>query len=479
MSDTILANDHKFYIDGKWVTPHGTGTCAVVNPADGRAFTTIAMGDKQDVDDAVAAARRAFPAFAATSREERMALLERILEIYKRREPEIAEIMTREMGAPVSIALSDQTAAGTAHLEAMIDALRDFTFEEMQGTTLIRREPIGVAVLITPWNWPINQIACKVAPAIAAGCTMVLKPSEVAPLNAILFAEVMAEAGVPAGVFNMIQGDGPTVGEALSSHPAVDMVSLTGSTRAGAAVSKAAADTVKRVHQELGGKSANILLDDVDLDAAVTQGVKSCMLNTGQSCDAPTRMLVPAALYDEAVEVARKAADGLTVGDPTDPSTDLGPLVSDVQYGRVTAIMQRAVDAGARVVTGGIDKPAGLEDGYYVRPTVLADVTPDMEIAREEVFGPVLVMMPYDSEEDAVALANDTVYGLAAYVQGKDRARLLAIARRLIAGNVHLNYPDFDAAAPFGGYKQSGNGREYGRYGLADYLEYKAVIGAG
>lgn len=476
---TYMKNAFNFYIDGQWVAPQDDERCDVVNPADGQAFAQIAMGSAKDVDLAVAAARRAFPAFALTTREERLALLERILEIYKRREPEIAESLTREMGAPASISLSEQTAAGTAHLEAAIDALRDFSFEEMQGTSLITRAPIGVTALITPWNWPINQIACKIAPAIATGCTMVLKPSEVAPLNAILFAEIMDEAGVPAGVFNMIHGDGPTVGEALSSHPEVDMVSITGSTRAGAAVSKSAADTVKRVHQELGGKSANILLEDVDLEAAVSTGVTSCMLNTGQSCDAPTRMLVPAHLFDEAVEIARSAAECLKTGDPTDPGTELGPLVSDLQYGRVTAMMQRAIDAGARVVTGGTAKPEGLEAGYFVSPTVFADVTADMEIAREEVFGPVLVLMRYETEDEAVQVANDTVYGLAAHVQGADKDRVMGLARRLVAGCVHLNYPEFDAAAPFGGFKQSGNGREYGAYGMADYLEYKAIIGAG
>ncbi|BCG86703.1 aldehyde dehydrogenase [Mesorhizobium sp. 113-3-9] len=468
----------QFLIGGKWADPHGTDTLDVINPSTGQPCARIAMGNAQDVDDAVRAAHAAFPRFSATTREDRLALLERVLAGFRKREKEIAEVLTMEMGAPASLSLSGQTASGAAHLEKMIEVLRTFQFREMRGSTLLVREPIGVVALITPWNWPINQIACKVAPALAAGCTMVLKPSEVAPLNAVIFAEILQEAGAPPGVFNLVHGDGPLVGTALSTHPLVDMVSITGSTRAGIAVAKAAADSVKRVHQELGGKSANIILPDADLEPAVRNGVDSCMLNTGQSCDAPTRMLVDKERYSQAVEVAKQAAEAQRVGNPGDEQTTLGPLVSQTQFDRVQAMIEMAMAEGARLVTGGPGRPADLSQGYFTRPTVFADVTPGMRIAREEVFGPVLVMMRYDTEEEAIRIANDSDYGLAAYVQGTDQKRILDVAAQLRAGNVHLNYPAWDTAAPFGGFKQSGNGREYGEFGLAEFLEFKAVMGA-
>ena len=424
------------------------------------------------------AAHAAIPHFASTSRDERLALLEAILAGFRKREKEIAQVLTMEMGAPASLSLSGQTASGAAHLEKMIEVLRDYRFRETRGSTLLVREPIGVVALITPWNWPINQITCKVAPALAAGCTMILKPSEVAPLNAIIFAEILEEAGVPPGVFNLVHGEGHVVGTALSTHPLVDMGSITGSTRAGAAVAKAAAESVKRVHQELGGKSANIILPDADLGPAVRNGVDACMLNTGQSCDAPTRMLVDRERYGEAVQIAKQAAEALRVGDPNDTETTTGPLVSQTQFERVQGLIQAAMAEGAQLVTGGPGRPADLKRGYFTQPTIFGDVTPGVRIAREEVFGPVLVIIPYETKEDAVRIANDSDCGLAAYVQGKDQQGALEVAAQLRAGNVHLNYPAWDTGAPFGGFKQSGNGREYGEFGLAEFLEFKAVMGA-
>ncbi len=439
----------------------------------------VAIGTQKDAQRAIAAARAAFPGFSATSKAERVALLRRIRDAYEARMDNIAAAITAEMGAPSSMALSDQAGSGLGHIEATIEALEMFEFEEKRGSTVIVREAIGVAGLITPWNWPMNQIACKVAPAIAAGCTVVLKPSEIAPLSGILFAEIMHEAGVPAGVFNLVNGDGPGVGQVLSSHPDIDIVSFTGSTRAGILVAKSAADTVKRVAQELGGKSPNIILADADFEAAVKSGVEGCFGNSGQSCDAPTRMLVPRDRHNEALGIAKRAAEAMVTGDPTDPATDLGPVVSQVQYDKIQALIASGIQDGATLVTGGRDRPDGLEQGYYVKPTVFAAVTPDMRIAREEIFGPVLAIMPFESEEQAVEIANDTVYGLAGYVQSGDLDHARRIARQLRAGQVHINSPDWDLFAPFGGYKQSGNGREYADWGMHDYLETKALIGHG
>jgi aldehyde dehydrogenase (NAD+) len=472
-----MDNARKFYIDGAWVDPVTPAYLDVINPANEEPVGQIAMGSAADVDRAVVAAKAAFPAFSRTSRDERVALLERVLAAYKARYEEVAQTLTREMGAPITLARNAQAAMGVAHLTQMIETLRNYEFDEMRRGTLITREAIGVCGLITPWNWPINQIVCKVAPALAAGCTMVLKPSEVAPLNAILFAEALHEAGVPKGVFNLVNGDGPTVGAAMSSHPDIDMMSFTGSTRADILVAKAAADTVKRVSQELGGKSANILLPDVDFQKAVTKGVAGVFNNSGQSCNAPTRMFVPEDKREEVSAIAKKAAAGFTIGDPMDEANKLGPVVSKVQFDKIQGLIESGVAEGAEVLIGGPGLPEHLNRGYYVRPTVFAGVTQEMRIAREEIFGPVLSILTYRDEADAIRMANDTVYGLAAYVQSADLDRARRVASQMRAGNVHINYPGWDSAAPFGGYKQSGNGREYADFGLEEFLEVKAVIG--
>jgi aldehyde dehydrogenase (NAD+) len=472
-----MSHELQFYIDGAWVDPVSPRTLDVIDPATEEAFTKISLGSQADVDRAVAAARAAFPAFARTGKAERLALLKRVLEVYKTRYDDIAAALAREMGAPAKLAKTSQAGMGTAHLTKMIEALERFEFDRLAGTTLVTKEPIGVVGMITPWNWPINQIVCKVAPALAAGCTMVLKPSEVAPINGILFAEVLHEAGVPKGVFNLVNGDGPTVGEAIARHPDVDMVSFTGSTRAGILVAKAAADTVKRVHQELGGKSANIILDDADLRHAVTRGVAGCFGNSGQSCNAPTRMFVPLAQHDQALEIAKTAAETFRVGPQDAPDTVLGPVVSQVQYDKIQRLIEAGIAEGATLVTGGAGRPEGLNRGYYVRPTVFGHVRPDMTIAREEIFGPVLSILPYQSEEEAIRLANDTPYGLASYIQSGDLDRARRVAAQMRTGNVYINYPAWDAGAPFGGYKQSGNGREYAEFGLEEFLEIKGIVG--
>lgn len=469
----------QFFIDGDWVDPIVPARLAVIDPATEEAFAEIAIGGPQDVDRAVSAARRAFDTGALGTQAERLALLRRILAVYETRMDDLTYAISREMGAPLAFARDSQAWIGIAHLQQMIDSLERYAFETTEGDMLISREPVGVAGLITPWNWPMNQIVCKVAPAIASGCTCILKPSEIAPLSAVVFAEIMQEAGTPPGVFNMIQGSGPDVGEPIARHPGVDMVSFTGSTRAGVIVARSAADTVKRVHQELGGKSANIILPDADLASAVQKGVAACMGNSGQSCDAPTRMLVPRARQAEAIAVARSTADALVVGPPDEPGTELGPVVSDVQFAKIQRLIETGVAEGATLVAGGPGRPSHLPRGYYVRPTVFADVTPAMTIAQDEIFGPVLSIMPYDDVEQALAIANDTPYGLAAYIQAGDLGAARALARRLRAGNVLVNHPDWSPAAPFGGFKQSGNGREYGEYGLADFLEIKATLGLG
>lgn len=470
----------RFYINGEWVAPsQGASAIDVINPATERSVAKVAIGTREDAERAIVAARAAFTEFDDSSKADRLALLRRIRDVYEARIDVVAQAITMEMGAPVKMATSDQAGSGLGHIEATIAALEAYAFDYKRGSTLIMHEAIGVAGLITPWNWPMNQIACKVAPAIAAGCTVVLKPSEIAPLSGIVFAEIMHEAGVPAGVFNLVNGDGPGVGQTLSSHPEIDVVSFTGSTRAGILVAKSAADTVKRVAQELGGKSPNIILDDADLQSAVATGVEACFGNSGQSCDAPTRMLVPRESHAAALEVAKRAAEALVTGDPLDPATDLGPVISQVQYDKIQGLIASGIQDGATLVAGGRDRPEGLTQGYFVKPTVFGAVTPDMRIAREEIFGPVLSIMPYDSEEEAVRIANDTVYGLGAYVQSGDIERARKVARQLRAGQVHINYPDWDLSAPFGGYKQSGNGREYADWGMADYLETKALIGHG
>jgi aldehyde dehydrogenase (NAD+) len=466
----------KFYIDGQWVDPApGSTMLDVINPATEAPMGRIAMGSAADVDRAARAAHAAFASFSRTTRAERMDLLGAIAAEYQKRYPEIAAVITEEMGAPAWLAMQAQAALGVAHFQTAMAVLKDYHFEEDRGGTMILKEPIGVCGFITPWNWPINQIACKVAPALATGCTMILKPSEIAPFNAILFAEVLHAAGVPKGVFNLVNGDGPTVGAAISSHPLVDMVSFTGSTRAGVEVARNAAPSVKRVHQELGGKSPNIVLDSADLAAAVGGGVKSMMMNSGQSCNAPTRMFVPRPKMEQAKAIAKAAAEAMTVGDPNGNSV-LGPVVSEVQFNKIQGLIQKGIDEGATLVTGGPGRPEGLDKGYYVKPTVFADVTNDMTIAREEIFGPVLAMLPYDSLEQAIEQGNDTPYGLAAYVQGPE-AEARQVALRMRAGQVILNGAGPDFMAPFGGYKQSGNGREWGDHAFAEFLETKAVIG--
>ncbi len=472
-----MEHERQHYVDGSWVEPLQPRLLGVVDPSTEEAFAHIAVGGAKDVDRAVAAAKAAFPAFSHTSRKDRLDLLRAILSEYNKRRQDIAATLSQEMGAPLKFALEQQAATGTAHLTRMIEVLETYPFEAVEGGTLIAREPIGVVGLITPWNWPINQIVCKVAPGIAAGCTMVLKPSEVAPLNAIIWSEVMHAAGVPAGVYNMVQGEGGVVGAAMSSHPDIDMMSFTGSTRAGILVAQAAATTVKRVCQELGGKSANILLPDVDFKTAVTKGVLGMMSNSGQSCNAPTRMFVPADRQEEVAAIAKAAAERVVVGHVDDASTTIGPVVSEVQYNKIQRLIQAGLDEGAELVTGGPGRPENLNRGYFVRPTVFANVRNDMTIAREEIFGPVLSILPYRNEADAVRLANETVYGLAAYVQSSDLQHARRVAAEMRAGNVYVNYPAFDSAAPFGGYKQSGNGREYGKWALDDFTEIKGIVG--
>jgi aldehyde dehydrogenase (NAD+) len=467
----------QFYIDGKWVDPVTPNALDVINPATEGVCGRISIGSAADVDLAVAAARRAFESFSQTSREQRIDLLQAILDEFSRRHDEVAEAIMEEMGAPWGLAKNAQAASGPQHIKAALRALKTFEFEERNRTTLIVKEPIGVCGLITPWNWPMNQIAVKVAPALAAGCTMVLKPSEIAPFDAMIFAEILDTAGVPAGVFNLVNGDGPGVGTALSQHPGVDMMSFTGSTRAGIAVAQNAAPTVKRVAQELGGKSANILLDDADFEQAVRSGAGDVFENTGQSCDAPTRMLVPADRLEEAAALAAEVANATVVGDPRDEKTEVGPLVSELQWNKVQGLIQKGIDEGATLAAGGTGLPEGLDKGYFARATVFANVSNDMTIAREEIFGPVLSIIPYADEDEAVRIANDTPYGLSGYVSSSNLDRARKVAARMRTGMVHINGASLDSAAPFGGFKQSGNGREWGAHGMEEFLEVKSIYG--
>jgi aldehyde dehydrogenase (NAD+) len=467
----------QFYIDGKWVPPTKAHDFNVINPANEQPIAMISLGTAADVDKAVAAARKAFESYSETSVDARLPLLQRIIEVYQSKSDEMAETISQEMGAPLSLSRAAQAPAGLGHILEIVKVLKQFKFEELHGSTLMRKEPIGVCGLITPWNWPMNQIASKVAPALAAGCTMVLKPSEIAPLSAYLFAQILHEAGLPPGVFNMVNGDGPTVGAAISSHPGVDMVSFTGSTRAGVAVASAAAPTVKRVTQELGGKSANIILDDADLEKAVKEGVQSCFRNTGQSCNAPTRMLVPRAKMAEAAAVAKRVAETTKVGDPFAEGTSVGPLASQAQFDKVQNLINKGVEEGANLITGGLGRPEGFNKGYFVKATVFSNVSNEMAIAREEIFGPVLAIIPYENEDDAVRIANDTPYGLSGFVNSGDIEHARRVARRIRSGNVHINGARIDFGGCFGGYKQSGNGREWGEAGLEEFLELKAVFG--
>ena len=467
----------QFYINGEWVDPVDPKSLDVINPATEEVIGKIAMGNSQDVDKAVAAAKEAFESFSQTTKEERLALMGKILEVYQSRYDEIAETISSEMGAPLWLSKAAQAATGAGHFGTFMEVLKNYNFDEDKGTTRLRKEPVGVCGLITPWNWPINQIACKVAPALAEGCTMVLKPSEVSPLNAVIFAEVLHEAGVPAGVFNLVNGDGLSVGEAMSSHPDIDMMSFTGSTRAGVAVAKASADTVKRVSQELGGKSANIILDDADFNQSVAGGVTGCFMNSGQSCNAPTRMLVPADRQDEAVAIAKATAEATVVGDPKEVAAGgIGPVVSEVQFNKIQGLIEKGIEEGATLVAGGPGKPEGFNAGYYVKPTIFSDVSNDMTIAREEIFGPVLSILPYKDEDDAISIANDTEYGLSGYVSGSQE-KAQKFAEKFRSGNVHVNGAGPDFNAPFGGYKKSGNGREWGDLGFEEFLEIKAILG--
>ncbi len=466
----------KFYIDGQWVEPAKAKTLDVINPANEEVCGKISMGSATDVDHAAKAARKAFATFSLTTREQRIDLLERIAVEYQKRYADMAAAITEEMGAPGWLAQRAQAAMGIGHIQTAIEVLKTYKFEDLRGSTLLVKEPIGVCGFITPWNWPVNQIACKVAPALATGCTMVLKPSEIAPFSGYIWAEIMHAAGVPAGVFNLVNGDGPEVGAAISSHPEIDMVSFTGSTRAGIEVAKNAAPTVKRVHQELGGKSPNIILEDADFASAVAGGIRSVMMNSGQSCNAPTRMLVPGKKMDEVIAIAKETADSHTVGDPNG-NAQLGPVISETQWNKIQGLIQAGIDEGATLVSGGTGRPEGLDKGYYVKPTVFANVTGDMTIAKEEIFGPVVAILGYDTVDQAVDMGNDTEYGLAAYISGKDMNQVKAVAARLRAGQVNLNQAAPDMMAPFGGFKMSGNGREWGDHAFGEFLEVKAILG--
>ena len=465
----------KFYVDGEWVDPICANDLAVENPATEELVATISLGAMADVNRAVAAAKHAFPSYSQTSVVERIALLENLLTIYSDRYDEMAVAITIEMGAPISFSTTAQADCGRGHINAALEALKTFEFERQIGSTRVVKEAIGVCGFITPWNWPINQISCKVAPALATGCTMVLKPSEIAPISGYLFTEMMHQAGFPDGVYNMINGNGPDVGAVIAAHPDIDMVSFTGSTRAGVLVAKAAADTVKRVTQELGGKSPNIIFEDANLEKDVTAGVRRMMNNTGQSCNAPSRMLVQSSVYDQAIKIAKTAVEDIAVDQPTKEGEHLGPLSSRVQFDKVQGLIKKGIEEGADVVAGGLGKPDGLDIGYFVKPTVFSGVSNDMTIAQEEIFGPVLTMISFDTEEQAIEIANDTPYGLAAYFSTASEERAARVASQLRAGMISVNSASQNYTAPFGGYKQSGNGREWGEFGFDDFLEIKGI----
>jgi acyl-CoA reductase-like NAD-dependent aldehyde dehydrogenase len=467
----------RFFINGEWVRPEASDRVAVVSPSTEDTFCEIPLGSARDAHRAVQAARGAFESWSATSPHERAALLDRVHALVVERAELFATALAMEMGAPITYARGAHVPLAAEHIRVARDNLRNYPFVRQRGTTAIVREPIGVCALITPWNWPIYQITAKVGPALAAGCTVVLKPSELSPLSALLFAEVIADAGVPAGVFNLVSGTGPEVGTSLASHPQVDMVSITGSTRAGVLVAQAAAPTVKRVAQELGGKSPNVVLPDADLPRAVSLGVAAAFRNMGQSCSAPTRMIVPRSVLNRVNELAVAATEQMIVGDPFDEATTHGPLANRAQFSRVQQMIEAGIDDGAKLIAGGVGRAAGFDKGFYARPTIFSDVRTDMTIAQEEIFGPVLAILPYDTVEEAIAIANDTVYGLGAHVQGTDKALVRAVAARIRSGQVHLNYPAWDPQAPFGGYKQSGNGREYGIEGMEEYMEVKSILG--
>ena len=468
----------KFYINGEFTDPSSNETLGIINPATEEEIGIVALGSIEDVDRAVYSARKAFSVSSKLSKTDRLDILKIVRENYKKRFNDLSEAIRLEMGAPIKLAEGAQAATGLGHLKTAIRVLENHEFEYKHGDYIVREEPIGVCGLITPWNWPINQIVSKVAPAFAAGCTVILKPSEIAPLSAMIIAEIMHESKIPAGMFNLVNGLGNIVGEAMSAHKDIDMMSFTGSTRGGVAVATASAATVKRVSQELGGKSANIILDDDSFTKSITNGVTHVMSNTGQSCNAPTRMLVPLSRHDEALDIARNSVENIKVGKPDDINTDLGPLVSITQYNKVQNLIEKGIEEGAQLVSGGKGKPDGFEKGYYVKPTIFGNVSNNMIIAKEEIFGPVLSIIPYDDIEHAVSIANDTVYGLAAYVTGEDQKKCLEVARELRAGQISLNYGSSGPSAPFGGYKQSGNGREKAEWGLDEFLEIKAIMGS-
>ena len=466
----------KFYIGGEWVEPVNQETINVINPATEEIVSVISNGNAHDLDKAVKSARNAFISFSQTSKKEKIKLLSRICENYEIRKKDIADIIRIEMGAPIKLANGAQTNLGLQHLKTAIRVLEEHNFEFNHNNLLIRHEPIGVCGLITPWNWPVNQIMAKLGPSIASGCTSILKPSEIAPGSAMIIAEIIDASDVPPGVFNLINGYGNSIGEAISSHQDIDMVSITGSNKAGIAVAKGGADTVKRISQELGGKSANIIFDDDDFEKNVTRGVKGCMNNTGQSCNAPTRMLIPDSRITEALSIAKEACDSLITGEPSNENTDIGPQVSDIQFNKVQKLINQGIKEGAKLVIGGTGRPDGLETGYYSRPTLFSDVTEKMSIFREEIFGPVLCIISYKDIDDAISIANNSPYGLASFVSGKNREQLIECARRIRAGQVHINYKGGGTDAPFGGFKKSGNGREKAEWGLEEFLEIKAIM---
>ena len=470
-------NYNKFFINGNWVEPNSKDTLPVINPANEEVICYISLGNKFDLDNAVNSARKAFISYSNSSKEDRISILDRIISSYKKRMDELSKAITIEMGAPKTLSEKAQVPSGLGHFMKAKKILENFSFEKEVNSSIVLKEPVGVCGLITPWNWPLNQIACKVAPALAAGCTMILKPSEEAPLSAIILAEIIEESKLPEGVFNLINGNGNELGVSMSKHPGIDMMSFTGSTRAGISVAKNSADTVKRVTQELGGKSANIILDDVDFTKTVAKGIFHCMNNTGQSCNAPTRMLIPADKMDEAINISKETVLKLKVGDPQDESISIGPVVNKTQFLKIKEYISKGVEEGATLVTGGEDNIKENEKGYFINPTIFANVTKDMTIFKEEIFGPVLSIISYDSEEEAIDIANDSMYGLSGYIASNNTDKAKQFASKLRTGMVHINYAPVDQSLPFGGYKMSGNGREWGEYGIEDFLETKAIIG--
>ncbi len=471
-----MNNSEKFYIDGKWVLSNSDRKLDVKNPANGKVIDKITLGNKKDLDLAVKAAKNAFKSFSLITKKQKIDIFNNIIDVYKKKLNELSSIITSEMGAPKTLAEKAQAPSGLGHFIQVRKIIEDFSFEKKVNSSYVRKEPVGVCGLITPWNWPLNQIACKVAPALAAGCTMILKPSEEAPLNAIIFAEILHEAGLPKGVFNLVNGMGEEIGSSMSKHPDIDMISFTGSTNAGISVAKNSADTVKRVTQELGGKSANIILDDDLFSKAIVKGVYQCMNNSGQSCNAPTRMLIPSKKMDDAIRIARETAEKLSVGDPNKDSTNIGPVINERQYTKIQDYIRKGIEEGADLIVGGVDLPQNLNKGFFIKPTIFANVTENMTIAKEEIFGPVLSILGFNTEQEAIEIANNTIYGLSGYVSAQNKDKAKEIANKLRTGMVHINYAPVDQNLPFGGYKMSGNGREWGAFGIEDFLENKAVI---